>query len=77
MSYIFVSETGLYCGFKRITDSPGVISAPDADGVYPNNVDCTWYIIPHQVKYYSVQINVTYIDIEYHDNCTLDSLQVC
>ena len=64
------------CG-GNITDESGVINYPDANHEqrYGNNEDCWWRLIADDNK--KMEISFSYMDIQKHDRCAYDYLEVC
>ncbi|KAK2147338.1 hypothetical protein LSH36_558g01028 [Paralvinella palmiformis] len=65
--------TGEACG-GTLTSPSGSLSTPSHPSVYPNGVNCTWYISVQEG--YSVSLVFQSFNIESHRNCAYDSVSV-
>ena len=64
-----------HCG-GHLTSSPGQILSPDEDqdGIYDNNVDCTWTVIADEGS--TIQYRITRLSILGSFHCYRDKLEV-
>lgn len=61
------------CG-GALTALSGEITSPNYPGSYQSNRDCTWKIVVPPGSH--IQLTFNEIDIEYHENCSLDYVEV-
>lgn len=72
----FKASVSVQCGFTlRITDFLEFSSVDyDEDGMYDNNLNCTWTIVT--TNYTLLQLDIEFIDIEWSSGCKNDYLLV-
>nr|XP_044991063.1 cubilin [Jaculus jaculus] len=61
------------CG-GEMTGALGSFSSPGYPQSYPDGKDCIWYI--RTAPGSSIQLTIHDFDVEYHPNCTYDSLEI-
>uniref|UniRef100_A0A8C7A696 NADH-cytochrome b5 reductase-like n=1 Tax=Nothoprocta perdicaria TaxID=30464 RepID=A0A8C7A696_NOTPE len=64
---------GIKCGGVLSAPS-GNFSSPNFPGLYPYDTECTWLIVVAEGS--SVLLTFSHFDLEYHDACGYDYLQV-
>lgn len=72
------SPTGCFallpgCG-EELSGPSGSFYSPGYPSRYPSNRECIWYI--HTAPGSSIQLTIQEFDIEYHQNCSYDVLEV-
>nr|XP_013814056.1 PREDICTED: CUB domain-containing protein 2 [Apteryx mantelli mantelli] len=68
-----VFRTGIKCGGVLSAPS-GNFCSPNFPGLYPYDTECTWLIVVAEGS--SVLLTFSHFDLEYHDACGYDYLQV-
>ncbi|CAG5136891.1 unnamed protein product, partial [Candidula unifasciata] len=72
----FVSHSSFFfysCG-GHLYDSTGVITSPNYPNPYPHRRECQWVITVPTGN--SIQLTVTNFDLEGHENCIFDVLEI-
>ncbi|XP_062437571.1 CUB domain-containing protein 2 [Rhea pennata] len=64
---------GIKCG-GVLSALSGNFSSPNFPGLYPYDTECTWLIVVAEGS--SVLLTFSHFDLEYHDTCGYDYLQV-
>ncbi|XP_067996751.1 CUB domain-containing protein 2 [Melanerpes formicivorus] len=67
------SSRGIKCGGVLSAPS-GNFSSPNFPGLYPYETECTWLIVVAEGS--SVLLSFSHFELEYHDTCAYDYLQV-
>uniref|UniRef100_A0A8C5ICS8 CUB domain containing protein 2 n=1 Tax=Junco hyemalis TaxID=40217 RepID=A0A8C5ICS8_JUNHY len=66
-------KLGIKCGGVLSAPS-GNFSSPNFPGLYPYETECTWLIVVAEGS--SVLLSFSHFELEYHDTCAYDYLQV-
>ena len=71
----FCLDEEFMCG-GILTESDGLIASVDRnnDTLYETNLQCVWIIVAPIT--HVIELNFTFIDIEYHKNCEWDHIRV-
>nr|XP_041573809.1 CUB domain-containing protein 2 isoform X4 [Taeniopygia guttata] len=72
-SHPLLCPPGIKCGGVLSAPS-GNFSSPNFPGLYPYETECTWLIVVAEGS--SVLLSFSHFELEYHDTCAYDYLQV-
>lgn len=78
MFFTLVTEPGIICACAgcggELSGPRGSFNSPDYPNRYPENRECIWYITTTAGS--SITITIHEFDVEYHQDCNYDVLEV-